>query len=76
VDIEARAEIHHLVREAAKAGATVLVVSSDLEELAALCHRVIVLVDGRVTAEVAAPGLTAERLERLSYGANLQEKPT
>ena len=52
VDAVARDEIHVLVRDAAERGAAVLVVSSDLEELELLSHRVIVLQGGRITDDL------------------------
>jgi ribose transport system ATP-binding protein len=48
VDVGAREEIYGLVRDAARAGTGVLVVSSDLPELLMLCNRISVVVDGRV----------------------------
>jgi ribose transport system ATP-binding protein len=52
VDAVARDEIHVLVRGAAERGAAVIVVSSDLEELEQLSHRVIVLHGGRIVADL------------------------
>ncbi|MGQ4599407.1 ATP-binding cassette domain-containing protein [Nocardia sp. R6R-6] len=52
VDVGARAEIHALIRSAADAGAAVLLVSSDFDELAAAADRVLVLHEGRIVAEI------------------------
>ena len=41
-------------------GNAILFYSSDAEELAHLCHRVLVMREGRVAAELTAPGITAE----------------
>jgi general nucleoside transport system ATP-binding protein len=51
VDLGAVARIHDRLRAAAAAGAGVLVISADLDELLALCHRVIVLLRGRIVGE-------------------------
>jgi ribose transport system ATP-binding protein len=48
VDVGAREEIYGLVREAAREGTGVLVVSSDLPELLMLCTRISIVVDGKV----------------------------
>ncbi|MGP4025541.1 sugar ABC transporter ATP-binding protein [Actinomadura sp. 3N407] len=58
VDAVARAEIHDLVRAHVADGNAALVVSSDFEELEALCDRVLVLRDGAFTAELAGARLT------------------
>ncbi|MCW2726809.1 MAG: sugar transporter, ATP-binding component [Frankiales bacterium] len=55
VDAAARREILGLVTEAAEAGTSVVVCSTDYEQLANLCHRVLVLRDGLVVSELAQP---------------------
>jgi ribose transport system ATP-binding protein len=50
VDVAARSEIHELLRELARTGKAVLVVSSEIEELLALCDRIVVLSAGSVAA--------------------------
>ncbi|MDP3072879.1 MAG: sugar ABC transporter ATP-binding protein [Opitutaceae bacterium] len=57
VDVSARRGIHALLRERAEAGAALLVASSDYDELAALCDRVIVLSRGVVAGEFTAATL-------------------
>ena len=59
VDVGAKADLHRELVTAAEAGAAVVVSSSDLEELADLCDRVLVIVDGRISAELA--GRRADR---------------
>jgi ribose transport system ATP-binding protein len=48
IDIGTKAEIHRLLRERARRGVAILVVSDDLEELYALSDRINVLRQGRV----------------------------
>ncbi|WP_205739812.1 sugar ABC transporter ATP-binding protein [Georgenia sp. SYP-B2076] len=48
VDVGARAEIYGLVRELARRGAAVVVVSSEIEEVLGLADQVLVISDGRV----------------------------
>ena len=52
IDIGAKAEIHELIRALARDGVTVIVVSSEFPELLDLCHRVLVVRDGRIIREV------------------------
>ncbi len=51
IDIGAKAEIYHLVGQLAQQGTAFLLVSSELPELLAVCDRIYVLCDGRVTGE-------------------------
>ncbi|MBA2539340.1 MAG: ATP-binding cassette domain-containing protein [Deltaproteobacteria bacterium] len=59
VDLGAVVRIHGRLRAAAQAGAGVLVISADLDELLALCHRIVVLLRGRIVGE-----LDGEQLRR------------
>lgn len=68
VDVGARAEIYGLIHRAVEAGSAALVASSDSEELAAICGRVIVLRRGRIVGEVHRDELTSDRIERLAHG--------
>ncbi len=67
VDVGARAEVHGLIRDLARDGAAVLVISSDNEELVALCDRVVVMAEGRVTGELAGPEITLDAILSLSF---------
>jgi ribose transport system ATP-binding protein len=69
VDVHARAEIHKLLREAAQGKTSIVVVSSDFEELAALCDRVVAMVRGRIVGEVRPPALDSHRLTELAHFA-------
>lgn len=52
VDVAAKASIHALLAKTAEGGTGVLVCSSEAEELAHLCNRVLVLRDGELSAEL------------------------
>ena len=47
IDVGARAAIYDVIAELARAGMAVIVVSSDLDEVLGLSHRVLVLSRGR-----------------------------
>jgi ribose transport system ATP-binding protein len=68
IDLGARADVHELLRALAQGGTTVLFRSSDLGELETLAERVLVLVDGAVTATLAAGELDLGRLLGLMMG--------
>jgi ABC-type sugar transport system ATPase subunit len=52
IDVGAKAEVHQVVREMAAKGVAVLVWSSETDELLNLCDRIVVLANGRQTAEL------------------------
>jgi ribose transport system ATP-binding protein len=62
VDIGAKLAIHDMLRRTAEAGAAILVVSSDFEEVAALCDRAVVVNRGRIGAELRGKALTVDGL--------------
>jgi ribose transport system ATP-binding protein len=63
VDVAAKGEIHRLLREFATARkAAVCIVSSDHEETADTCDRVLVMQHGRVTGELARAELSPQRI--------------
>lgn len=53
VDVGSRAEIYEIVRAVAANGAGVIVASEDLEELATISHRVLLMRSGRIVGEIA-----------------------
>jgi simple sugar transport system ATP-binding protein len=57
VDLGAIVRIHDRLRGAAIAGAGVLVISADLDELLTLCHRIVVMLRGRIVGERAGDAL-------------------
>jgi ribose transport system ATP-binding protein len=62
VDVTSKHEIFGRIERAAADGAAVLIASAEAEDLAHLCHRVIVLRDGRIGAELAGTGLTSDQI--------------
>ena len=72
VDVGARAEIYDIVRDLADRGTSILMISSDFEELA-ICDRVLVMRQGTVTASVPASLATKDRLTSLCFGTTEQD---
>ena len=71
VDVGAKADIYALLREAGEQGTAAIVVSTDVEEVAAICHRALVFERGRVTAELAGNSLTVPALVAAASGLPL-----
>jgi ABC-type sugar transport system ATPase subunit len=65
VDVGAKEDIYRLLREVADRGSAVLVVSSEFEELLALCHRVLVMRGGAIVGEADPATSSAEDILRL-----------
>lgn len=53
IDVGAKAEFYRIINELAEKGASVIVVSSEEQELMGICDRILVMHEGRVTGEVA-----------------------
>jgi D-xylose transport system ATP-binding protein len=62
VDIGAKAEIYHWIQKLAAQGMAIIVVSSELPELIGLAHRILVLREGRISAELPAAEATQEKI--------------
>jgi ribose transport system ATP-binding protein len=66
VDVGAKADIHQLIRRLADAGAVVMMISSDLEEIVAASDRVAVMHDGRITGILDRASCTPEAIMTLA----------
>jgi ribose transport system ATP-binding protein len=64
VDVGAKAEIYRLLSKAVQGGQAVLLISTDFEEVAAICHRALVFQDGSIVAELEEDELSVENLVR------------
>jgi ribose transport system ATP-binding protein len=62
VDVGAKAEIYGLLDEALGKGLAVLVIATDFEEIANICHRALVFSRGRVVAELGRRDLSVAAL--------------
>jgi len=62
IDVGAKAEIYRLVGELAHEGTAFLLVSSEMPELLAVCDRIYVLCDGRLTGEFERDGFDQEAI--------------
>ena len=68
VDVGARAEIYGFMNELAKQGVAILMISSDLPEVINMSDRVLVMHEGRVTANLAKNELSQELIMRYATG--------
>jgi rhamnose transport system ATP-binding protein len=68
IDVGAKAEVHRLISELAAAGKAVLMISSELPEVLAMSDRVLVMREGRITAEFHKGDATADRVIAAATG--------
>jgi ABC-type sugar transport system ATPase subunit len=64
IDVGAKAEVHNLIRDLARAGTAIVVISSDLPEVLAVADRILVMREGRITGELSGAGATEEKIMR------------
>ena len=64
IDVGAKAEIYQLIVDLVREGRSVLLISSEMMEVMALSHRIVVLSEGRLTASMSPPFTDTEILAR------------
>jgi ABC-type sugar transport system ATPase subunit len=62
IDVGAKSEIYQLIRRLASQGRAILMTSSELPELLAVADRILVLCEGRITAEIPRAEATEEAI--------------
>jgi ribose transport system ATP-binding protein len=72
VDIATKQDLYQLMTDLAAEGKAILYYSSDTEEVAQHAHRVVVMRDGRMVAELEGPGIDPEAI----VGAAVREEVT
>jgi ABC-type sugar transport system ATPase subunit len=68
VDINAKSEIYRILSQLTDSGAGMVVISSELPELLAICDRILVMREGRLVGEFAAEKATEESLLATAMG--------
>jgi ABC-type sugar transport system ATPase subunit len=66
IDIGAKMEVHQLLRELAREGAAILLISSELPEVLSLADRILVMREGGLAGEVPRAEATEESILRLA----------
>ena len=69
IDVGAKAEIYRLIDELCGQGLAIIITSSDLPELITVCDRILVLCEGRATAEFARGEFSEQRLMEAATAA-------
>ena len=62
IDLQAKQQIFQLMWDLSRQGIAILFVSSELEELVEVCHRILVMKQGRIRQEIRPENTTADQL--------------
>ncbi|RYE10076.1 MAG: sugar ABC transporter ATP-binding protein [Hyphomicrobiales bacterium] len=74
VDVGAKSEIHDLLRELAAQGAAIIVISSEIDELLGLAHRIVVMNDRRFVAEMPVEDASEAAILTAAAGGTMTNK--
>ncbi len=66
IDVGAKIEIFNVVIDLVKRGKSVIIFSSELEELIGLCNRVIVLKNGKISGELVEEQINQDKIMQLA----------
>jgi rhamnose transport system ATP-binding protein len=73
VDIGAKVEVHKIISDLAAAGMGIVLISSELPEVLAMSDRIIVLHEGRMSAEIPRADASEEKVMFAATGQNAEE---
>ena len=69
IDIGAKTQIYHLMRELAKQGKAIIMISSELPEVIGMSDNIVVMVEGQITGTLSGDGATQDEIMR--YAENV-----
>ncbi len=70
IDIGAKQQIYRFIAAMAGEGRSVIVISSEMAELIGICHRILVMRNGRIVGEVAGEAMTEHAIVVLATGVD------
>jgi ABC-type sugar transport system ATPase subunit len=68
LDIAAKVDIYNILNSLICGGSGIIMVSSDLSELIGMCHRVLVMFNGRIMGEAKGADISEERILKMASG--------
>lgn len=71
IDVGAKSEIYSLIRKLAGEGVSIIVISSEMEEVLGISDRIAVMHEGRITGVLERAQFSEEAVMRLATGANM-----
>ncbi len=76
VDVGSKRAIYDLLREMAEDGMGIIVISSELEEVLGLAHRVLVMRHGRISAELTGENMSQQAVLAAAFAETAPPKET
>jgi ribose transport system ATP-binding protein len=74
IDVGAKAEVHTIMSDLARAGMGIIMISSEMPEILAMSDRILVMYEGRVTAILDRAEATQEKIMAYASGQMIQEE--
>ena len=71
IDVGAKREIYHLMRELSEQGISIIMVSSEMDELLGMSDRVLVVREGQIVGELDRSEFNQEKILILASGAEV-----
>jgi ribose transport system ATP-binding protein len=68
IDVNAKREIYYIIRDLVKEGVSVILISSEMEEIIGLCNRVVVMKEGRITGILEGDHINEEEIMYYATG--------
>jgi ribose transport system ATP-binding protein len=72
IDVGAKVEVYNLINKLTQQGAAVIMISSEMDECMGMADRIMVMYEGRVTAELSGSDATQEKIMYAASGLGVQ----
>jgi ribose transport system ATP-binding protein len=72
IDVGTKQEVYHFITDWARQGYTILLYSSEIEEIIGVCHRILVLYKGEIIREFMAEKTNKEEVMRYVLGGDVE----
>jgi ribose transport system ATP-binding protein len=74
IDVGAKVEVYNLVNELVKNGAAVIMISSEMDECIGMSDRIMVMYEGKITAELSGSDISQEKIMYAASGLQEADK--
>ena len=71
IDVGAKSEIYQIMNELTEQGVSIIMISSDMEEIMGMADRILVMCEGKISGELRKGEYTQEKI--LEYAAEVKK---